>query len=163
VSGVKTLGPGVSFDARLGYYVTPHVGILVGVRGSYGHQDPGCSGDSCNGYSLQVPLMVQFAGTDRTRGVYVEVGIGLGTTYGASTEGAVYKLSSPAELKLGLGYRLAGAGGARRTTTLDLNIGADFGSITSAEISTNAGSYSGSVDGTTHVVVALSVSSHFSL
>lgn len=160
VSGARPLGPGVSFDGRLGYYMTPHIGLVVGLRGSDGHRVPGCGGDSCDGYSVQAPVILQFAGTDRARGVYSEVGVGLGTTYGA---GGVYKLSSPAELKLGLGYRFAGAGGARRTIALDLNLGADIGSITSAEVHTGSGSYSGSVDGNTHLVVALSLISHFSL
>lgn len=30
VPGVGTLGPGLGFDARLGYYVTPHVGFVSG-------------------------------------------------------------------------------------------------------------------------------------
>lgn len=162
VSGVDALGPGISFDVRLGYYATPHVGVLIGFRGSYGHRGKGCS-DSCDGYSLQAPVMLQFAQIDRTRGLYGEIGVGLGTTYGASTKGAVYTLTSPAELKLGAGYRFAGAGGVRRATAVDINLGVDLGSITSAEVHTGGETYSGSVDGTTHLVLALSVISHFSL
>ena len=162
VSGGTTLGPGVSFDVRLGYYPAPHIGILAGFRGSYGHEPAGCGG-SCSGYSLQAPVMVQFAAQDRTRGIYGELGVGLGTTYGGSGGGATYSLSSPVEMKVGFGYRFAGAGGARRSTTLDLNLGTDIGSITSAELHTTDGSYSGKVSGQTHVVVALSAIIHFSL
>lgn len=160
--GVKTLGPGVSFDVRLGYYPASHIGVLVGFRGSYGHEPSGC-GDSCSGYSLQVPVMLQFAAQDRARGIYGEVGLGFGTTYGGTAGGATYSLSSPVEMKLGFGYRFAGSGGARRSTTLDLNLGTDVGSITSAEVHTSNVAYSGKVDGATHVVVALSAIMHFSL
>jgi hypothetical protein len=161
VPGAKTLGPGVSFDVRLGYYPASHLGVLVGFRGSYGHELSGC-GDSCSGYSLQVPVMLQFAAQDRTRGVYGEVGLGFGTTYGGTAGGATYSPSSPVEMKLGFGYRFAGSGGARRSTTLDLNVGMDIGSITSEDVHTADLSYSGKVDGATHVVVALPAIMHFS-
>jgi hypothetical protein len=162
VPGVKALGPGVSFDVRLGYYPVSHVGVLVGFRGSYGHELAGCD-DSCSGYSLQVPIMLQLAAQDRTRGVYGELGVGLGTTYGGAAGGATYSLTSPVEVKVGFGYRFAGSGGARRSTTLDLNLGTDIGSITSEDVHTVDRSYSGKVDGATHVVVALSAIIHFSL
>ena len=74
-----------------------------------------------------------------------------------------YSLSSPAEMKVGFGYRFAGSGGARRSTTFDLNLGVDVGSITSAEVHAAGRSYSGKVDGATHVVLALSAIMHFSL
>ena len=66
-------------------------------------------------------------------------------------------------MKVGFGYRFAGSGGARRSTTLDLNLGVDVGSITSAEVHAAGRSYSGKVDGATHVVLALSAIMHFSL
>lgn len=162
VPGAKTLGPGVSFDVRLGYYPASHIGVLVGFRGSYGHEVSGC-GDSCSGYSLQVPVMLQFAAQDRARGAYGELGVGLGTTYGGAAGGATYSLSSPVEMKVGFGYRFAGSGGARRSTTLDLNLGLDIGSITSEEVRAADLSYSGKVNGATHVVLALSAIMHFSL
>lgn len=77
--------------------------------------------------------------------------------------GATYSLSSPAEMKVGFGYRFAGSGGARRSTTLDLNLGVDVGSITSAEVHAAGRSYSGKVNGAMHVVLALSAIMHFSL
>ncbi|MEA2747503.1 MAG: hypothetical protein QOI41_1646 [Myxococcales bacterium] len=163
VKGVPTLGPGISLDLRVGYYATPHFGILVGFRGSYGHEISGC-GDSCpGGYSLQAPVMLQFISKDRTRGVYVEVGVGLGTTYAGTVGSGSYSLSSPIEMKAGLGYRFPGPGGAGRSATVDLNFGADGGSITSAEVHTKEGTTSAKVDGPTHAVIAMSAIVHFSL
>ena len=162
VPGAKALGPGVSFDVRLGYYPAAHIGLVVGFRGSYGHEVSGCV-DSCSGYSLQVPVMLQLAAQDRTRGIYAELGVGVATTYAGAGGGATYSLSSPAEMKVGFGYRFAGSGGARRSTTLDLNLGVDVGSITSAEVHAAGRSYSGKVDGAMHVVLALSAIMHFSL
>jgi len=165
ISGLRPLGPGVALELRLGYYATPHVGIVTGFRGSFGHELIGCSVCSTNGYSTQVPIIVQLADKDRTHGVYGEVGIGLGTTYsGPAGNGATYSFSSPVELKLGVGYRFAGAHGARPATTADLNVGVDIGSIESAEVRSKSG---GTVTDTssepTHVVVASSLLVHFSL
>jgi len=163
ISGLRPLTPGVTFELRLGYYATPHFGILTGVRASYGHEVLRCS--ECNaGYSTQVPVILQFA-EDRTHGVYGELGLGLATNYsGPAGGGATYSFSSPVEAKLGAGYRFAGAHGARPATTADLNVGVDVGSIGSAELKTKSGSVvSDDGDEPTHVVVALSLLVHFSL
>jgi hypothetical protein len=165
--GASTVGPGVSLDVRLGYYVSPHVGVIVGFRGSYAHEGGMCEDDSkCKGYSLQAPLLLQFARTDRARGLYGEIGVGLGTTYGASGDGYTVKVSSPAELKLGTGYRIAGAGDVARTLTLDMSFGVDIGTMTKVEAqvgSTKLKADIASADHTTHVVLALSLIAHFSL
>ncbi len=162
--GTSTVGPGLAFGLRLGGYATPHFGILVGLRGSFGH-DSGICGDPCDkGYSLQVPVMLQFAQKDRARGLYGEVGLGFGTTYGGSGHGVTYELSSPLELKLGTGYRVSGANGARRSATLDLNFGMDIGALDHAKLTAGTAKYDGSIDKpSTHVVVALSLIAHFSL
>lgn len=162
--GTRTIGPGIAFDLRLGGYATPHVGILVGFRGSFGHDSAIC-GDACDkGYSLQVPVMLQFAQKDRARGLYGEIGLGFGTTYGGSGKGVTYELSSPLELKLGVGYRVAGANGARRNATLDLNFGMDIGKVDHAKLTASTVKYDGSIDdASTHVVVACSLIAHFSL
>ena len=162
--GISTVGPGLAFDLRLGGYATPHFGILVGFRGSFGH-DSGICGDPCDkGYSLQVPVMLQFAQQDRARGLYGEVGLGFGTTYGGSGHGVTYELSSPLELKLGTGYRVSGANGTRRSATLDLNFGMDIGALDHAKLTAGSAKYDGSIDhASTHVVVALSLIAHFSL
>lgn len=165
VPGVRTLGPGASFELALGYYATPHFGILAGIRGSYGHTLRGCSGSCGEGYSYQVPVMFQLAAQDRTRGVYAGAGIGLATTYGGKAgSSASYTMTSPVEAKLALGYRFAGAGGVRPTTTVDLNFGMDIGSIDKVEVQAADGTTaSASGDTPTHVVVALSLLLHSSL
>lgn len=162
--GMRTIGPGITFALGVGVYATPHVGVLVGFRGSYGHKLAGCS-DGCRaGYSLQLPVMVQLAHKDRARGLYGEVGFGLATTYGGSGDGYTYSLSSPVELKFGVGYRLSGANHTRNSRTLDLNVGMDVGEVQRIKVTTDSASYAGAIDGAeAHVVVALSLISHFSL
>ena len=162
--GTSTIGPGIAFDVRLGAYATPRVGILVGFRGSVGH-DSGICGETCNkGYSLQVPVMLQFAQKDRARGLYGEIGLGFGTTYGGSGNGVTYELSSPLELKLGAGYRVSGANGTRRSVTLDLNFDVDIGTVDHAKLTAASKKYDGSIDdASTHAVVAFSLIAHFSL
>ena len=156
--GTPTLGPAISVDVRLGTYVSQHVGLLVGFRGAYGHEISGCGGQShCAGYSVQVPVLLQLAAKDRTQGGYFEIGAGFATTYAGSVAGATYALSSPVELKLGVGARVASQHGA----SVDFNVGMDIGSITSAKIKSGDGSYDGSVDGATHVVLALNLLGHF--
>lgn len=164
IPGLRTLGPGAAFDARLGYYAGAHVGLLVGVRGSYGHTLPGCSGCDA-GYSYQLPVMLQLAAIDRTRGVYVDAGVGLGTTYGGKAgSSASYTMTSAVEAKLGLGYRFGSAGAARSATSFDLNLGVDVGAIDNVEVTTGNGkTSSASGDAPTHAVVAVSLVIHFSL
>lgn len=160
MAGGDALGPGISFDVRLGAYVTPHFGFLGGFRGSYGHKQGGC-GDGCSGYSLQVPLLVQLALKDRNHGLYGELGFGFGTTYGVSGGGTTITFSTPVEFKLGTGYRI---NRPDSSFTADINLGMDVGKMKSADLS--SGSFNGSgpiVDAPTHVVVALSLITHFSL
>jgi len=161
--GMRPIGPGAATELRVGYYATPHFAILMGVRGSYGHELAG-AGSSSQGYSLQAPVLFQIAAKDRTRGVYFDVGVGLGTTYGGSAgSGVTYTLTSPVEGKFGLGYRIGGAGAARSPVSLDFNIGMDVGAIDNVEIETSDGSFSGKGDKPVHVVVACSALLHFSL
>jgi hypothetical protein len=164
ITGLRPLGPGVAFEARLGYYPTSHLGILTGIRASYGHAISGCAG--CDGgYSTQVPVMIQLAATDRTRGFYAEVGVGLATTYaGTIGGGTTYSFSSPVEGKLGFGYRVAGGRGAALATTADFNVGADVGSIDTAEVKTKTGGVlTDKSDQPAHAVIAMSLRLHFSL
>jgi hypothetical protein len=164
VRGTATMGPGVSFDLRLGTYLSPHFGVLVGFRGSYAHSG-GLCGDGCSkGYSYQAPVMLQFAQRDRTRGVYGEMGLGFGTTYGGSGDDFMLQLSTPVEFKSGIGYRLPAANDARRPATLDLNLAMDVGTMRNVKARAGGVSFEGSLDDApTHVVIALSLISHFSL
>jgi hypothetical protein len=165
VSGMRTIGPGASTELRLGYYVSPHFGILLGVRGSYGHALAG-AGDSSTGYSVQVPVLFQIAATDRTRGVYFDFGVGLGTTYGGTAgDGVSYTLTSRVEGKFGIGYRIGGAssGAPRSPFSVDLNLGMDVGAINGVKVETSERSFSDTTDEPVHVALALSALLHFSL
>ena len=164
VEGSESLGRGIALDARAGYYLSKHVGIVGGFRGGLGHRV--CSDDSCHGYSLQLPVMVQYSATNRTRGFYGEAGVGLFTTYSTSAGDATVTVSTPVELKLGAGYCLGGSGRSAldRALSADLRLGVDLGRMTSAEIERGSQSYSGSIDHpTVHVVVALGLMGHFAL
>lgn len=161
--GLRTFSPGVGFDFRFGGYASQHVGLLVGFRGSYGHSGSDCGRGCGKGYSLQVPVLLQLA-QDRTRGLYGEVGLGLGTKFGAADDDAKYSISSPLEFKLGMGYRLAGPNGTRRSATLDMNLGLDIGTMNHMEVTTAGKKLEGSLDDAkTHTVVAFSLIAHFAL
>jgi hypothetical protein len=159
------VSPGISFEARLGHYFTPHVGILGGFRGSYGHTNGLCSGlRACVGYSQQVPVLLQLAHKDRAHGFYGEIGVGLATEYGGTGDGYSFGLTSPAELKLGMGYRIAGAGDIGRAATLDMAFGMDIGEVTKLEAQVGKTKLDADIEKrTTHVVLALSLIAHFSL
>jgi hypothetical protein len=161
--GADIVLPGASLDIRTGYYFG-HVGIVAGVRGSYGHTGGGCSGDSCNGYSLQIPVVVQLA-QDRAHGFYGEIGAGLGSTFAVFNKRATVEVSTPVELKLGAGYRLDPASASMPgASTLDFKLGADLGAMTHADIDADDGKYKGSIaDPQLHVVLAAQVLAHFSL
>ncbi|MDB4935397.1 MAG: hypothetical protein JWP87_2369 [Labilithrix sp.] len=161
----STVAPGLSFEARLGLYVSPHVGILGGFRGSYGHSNGMCSSaDSCKGYSMQAPVLLQFAHKDRAHGLYGEIGVGLATKFGGFGDGYSFALSSPAELKLGMGYRIAGSGDVALPATLDMAMGLDVGEMTQVEAQVGTTKLKADIaERTTHVIVALSLIAHFSL
>lgn len=165
VEGGAPLGAGVALEGRAGYYVTKHIGFVGGFRGSFAHKVSGCAADSCKGYSLQVPLMVQLAAT-RARGAYGEAGVGLFTKYAMSAGDVSAKVSSPVELKLGGGYRIGGSGSSLldRALAADLNLGVDIGRMTGADVQVGSRSASASIDHPTiHVVVAFGVRGHFAL
>jgi hypothetical protein len=63
----------------------------------------------------------------------------------------------------GTGYRIQG-GEVRRTSSLDINLGADIGKVTDAELRVGNKIYAGEVSNATiHVVASLSLIAHFSL
>jgi len=166
VSGTDILGPGVAFDLRVGAYLTRHIGIAAGARFATGHNPYGC-GDACVGYMYQVPVVMQLAAKDRTKGVYGELGLAFATTYSTSRGGVSATVWSPVELKLAFGGRiptLRTAGGGV-VGSLDLFIGADIGTMTSGRVEIGRTSTEGSLDGATtwHAVLSLGVASHFSL
>jgi hypothetical protein len=108
---LSDFGPGEAVTATLGYFVTPHIGLLAAARGSYGHsgfsgcKDPTSSSSTCGGYTLQVPLLVELAPSGRTHGFFADVGVGLLTQYKAYGDAGTLAVTSPIEAKLGVGYR----------------------------------------------------------
>ena len=137
VEGVA-LGAGlVTFDLKLGGYITPHVGILAGVQGGFGALFEGCSGTCSKAVHYQIPIVAQYAFEDRTKGAYLEGGIGIVSTYRASTDSEKnpdqapesLEASAPFDFKLGVGYRIpiSAVRDKVATSAFDLRLGADLG------------------------------------
>jgi len=98
-------------DLEIGAYVTPHLGILGGLRLGYlGYTTAGIC-DACTASTFQLPLVVQYAFEGRQQGAYLEGGLGLLSSVGARTPGSESPLTltagSAADLKLGAGWRFA--------------------------------------------------------
>jgi hypothetical protein len=103
----EAFGPGVPVTALIGYYFTPHLGLLGGVQASVLHVK-GCPSnlDGCDGTTSQVPVIFEYALTDRSRGFYALAGLGLFTHYTLSGGGMRYTLINDVlEAKVGAGYR----------------------------------------------------------
>ena len=84
----------------LGAYVTRHVGVMAGVQGNYGGLTAGCAGDCTSTFSYQIPIVAQYAFEDRSRGVYLEAGLALLTTYAGSTDTKEHPERSPETIKM---------------------------------------------------------------
>lgn len=136
LEGGDVFGPGLGLDLRAGYYMTPHIGIVGGLRLS-SHIVKSCEG--CKGAGIQLPVLVQFAAS-RTRGVYGEAGVGLLSIYAVSKGDTTARIATPVVLELDIGRM--------------------------ASVSANAGksSSSASIDKPTfHVVAAAGLIGHFAL
>lgn len=125
-----------TINAKVGFYVTPQVGIFAGLQGGYGAS----WGDGCNkcinAFSFQLPVQVQYAFADRSRGAYVDGGLAFFTMYGAHTnEGRERSmvLRAPVDVKLGIGYRFGRGATAEKAApqALDLRFGLDLGRFSS--------------------------------
>ncbi len=163
----------VTFDLQLGAYVSQHVGIMAGVRGGYGALIDGCAGSCTKAFAYHLPVVVQYALKDRSRGAYFEGGLALFTTYGGSTDTAsgdspeTLKVSAPIDLKLGAGYRIPMNATPEKaaTTAFDLRFGVDLGQFKSLEYGSVAGSVKGDVLSerqAMHFALGLSAGYHFS-
>lgn len=114
--GELALGSGLgaaiaTVDVEVGVYVTPHVGILGGIRLGYlGYTTAGPC-DGCTASTFQLPLVVQYAFEGRQQGAYLEGGLGLLSAVAARTPGDASPLTlraaAGADVKLGAGYRIA--------------------------------------------------------
>ena len=143
----------VSFDLKLGGYITPHFGLMAGVQAGYGALFDGCSGTCVNAVHYQLPIVAEYAFKDRRRGAYIEGGIGILSTYLASTGDSsddppeTLEVSSPVDFKLGVGYRLPSAASPGKTATsaLDLRLGVDLGQFKKLEYGSIAGDVAGDI------------------
>jgi len=164
----------VTVDLKLGGYVTPHVGIMAGLQVGVGSMWDGCS-DTCGSAGhLQFPIVVQYAFKDRSQGAYVEGGLGLLSTYVASTDSRTQSdvppeklsLSSPVDVKVGVGYRIpvSAARDKASTSAVDIRLAADVGQFRKLAYENIAGSVEGDIASdrqATHFIIGLSAGYHF--
>lgn len=161
--GIDLDGRLTTADIRVGAYVNPHLAILVGFRGGLGSPDKGCAGSCSDLYHFQVPLVAQYAFVDRSRGVYLESGFGIASTYIAKstekdfTQGAPnerLRATAPLDFKVGIGYRYpfggepstAGHDGHASTQALDVRLGLDVGRFSSFAYSVSGKEIAGDID-----------------
>ena len=177
-AAVKDLGLGaalVTFDLKLGGYVTPHLGIMGGLQAGVGSMWEGCVDTCANAGHFQIPVVVQYAFKDRSQGAYVEGGLALLSTYVASTDSKTQSdlppeklaLSSPFDLKLGVGYRIpvSTAKDKPSTSAFDIRLGADVGQFRTVAYENIAGSVEGDIASdrqATHFNIGLSAGYHIS-
>ncbi len=163
----------VTFDLKLGGYVTPHFGLMAGLQVGVGAMWEGCSDTCANAGHFQLPIVAQYAFKDRSQGPYVEGGLGLLSTYVASTDSKTQSdsppeklgLSSPVDVKLGVGYRIpvSAARDKASTSAFDIRLGADFGQFRKLSYETVVGSIEGDIASdrqATHFFVGLSAGYH---
>jgi hypothetical protein len=157
-------------DLKIGAYLSNHVGVMAGVQGGYGGMFSGCAGSCSDAYAYEFPVTLQIALRDRSRGLYFEGGAALVTTYGGSTNPEEdgdespesLQMRSPADLRLGIGYRFAGSSAetSAATSGVELRFGADIGEFKSIDYASLAGSVHGDVASTKqaiHVAAGLSL------
>lgn len=167
--GVDVGAAYVSVDVKAGYFVTSHLGFVAGVRGGYGMTWEGCK--ECSALSVQVPVMAQYAFGDRRHGAYVDGGLALFSTYAAGNpkEGETLSMSTPFDVKLGLGYRVGGQvtrDNPSPRSSLDMRLGLDLGKFASLAYGNAAGEVDGEIAKerqALHYVVGLSAGTSFGL
>jgi hypothetical protein len=145
----KYFGPGAALTLLLGYYVTPHFGVLGGVQASYGHTGhcENRSSDGCIGYTLQVPVVAEYAFRNRQRGVVVLAGLGLLTQYrGIAGADSISFTNGLAEAKLGLAYRFVLTPAEQQTSRgLEINLTTDIGRFSAADLEIRGRRVSGDI------------------
>ncbi len=169
-AGMSSFGPGAGFAVALGFHPMRHFGVLFGFRGSYGHAgfdgcDPNASDASCGGYSLQVPVMLEYDAVDRTRGFFLQGGLGLFTSYHAYGDATTMSFSNDfAEYKAAVGWRFPLRHDEARVSSMGMEIfaGADFGQFASGEVHDVDGDVAGPIDARAwHYTFELGVGTHF--
>jgi hypothetical protein len=167
--GMSSFGPGSAISFLLGFHPTRNFGVVLGLRGSFGHAGfSGCDASSadsgCGGYSLQVPLVLEYDATDRTRGFFLQGGLGLFTSYHAYGDGTTLTFSDTLEYKAQVGWRIPFSRGEARPSSIGLEIfaDADFGQFSNAAVQDPGGDIAGSVAAPVwHYVFELGVGAHF--
>jgi hypothetical protein len=155
-------------NVRVGGYVTPHIGLVSGFQIGGGAFTAGC--DGCKGIAYHLPVVAQYAFTDRSRGAYVEGGLALFSTLSGSGDvnGVSFsqKLSTPIDLKFGIGYRFAPeakmdkAAAAGFDLRFNLDVG-DYKSMAVAIGDTSAEADIAESRRSTHYVMGLSLGYNF--
>lgn len=124
-----------SISGAAGYYFTDHVGALVGLKFGFGAAFE-CPTTCTTASTWQIPVTLQYAFQDRTRGAYLEGGLGLLSGVHMNLKGADanLELTTPVEAKLGAGYRWKSQQGKVTQATL-LYAGVDVGEYSSFTVS----------------------------
>lgn len=169
--GVDVGAAFVSVDVKAGYFFTPHLGFVAGVRGGYGMTWEGCK--ECSALSVQLPVMAQYAFGDRRHGAYVDGGLALFSTYAAGNaqpgKAETLSMATPFDVKLGLGYRVGGKPtheNASPRSSLDMRLGLDVGKFASLAYGNAAGDVDGDIAKERqafHYVIGLSAGTSFGL
>jgi hypothetical protein len=163
VDGVDFSATFAMIDIRIGGYITPHFGVVGGIRGGYGEMTQGCVGRCNRAWNYQLPVLAEYAFVERARGPYVTGGFALLPTYaGSSDEGGSPPMtfSNLADLKLGVGMRFPFVDGSR--TTFDVRVGGDAGKFTGVRIR-EAGGEVADDKRAWHYAVGLDLAVHFAM
>lgn len=147
--------PGAGMSLSFGAYFHRHLGFTAGGRVS-AHSLGGdsctksTSDDGCQAFSVQVPVMLEYAFDTRKQGLYTEAGLGLLTHYffvGRNGGGSVG--NNFGEMKGGLGYRIPASAfaelkGKPSRGSLDFFANVDVGQFD--KVSVHAGDVSANAD-----------------
>jgi hypothetical protein len=157
------------FALRGGYFFSPHVGLIGGVEGGYGHLTTGCSdgsgkdSDECGSVSVKAPVLVQYAVDNRRRGAYFEGGVTAFNFYALTASDQVVTMFSPVDFSAGAGIRAPlSADPKAEPSVLDFHVRADVGMFTSGSYSDSKVSASGDIqDKALHYAITLNVGRQF--
>lgn len=135
---VGQLKPGLALSATAGFFPIAQLGIFVGYRGSVLHLFH--SDTVCGGRTSQIPVVLEYAPEGRTRGLFVDGGVGLLNSVRIDpcfSVDAAETFSNPVTGKLAVGYRR----GVSNTSGwgLEVRLGVDVGSFSSYELEGRTG------------------------
>ncbi len=159
---------------RLGAFVTRHVGLFAGVEGAYGYWVADCKDSdghdstACSSFSLELPVVAEYAFEGRRRGGYVEGGAALFHYRGAvahpdaqTTQSIT--MMSPVDLRLAAGWRIPVGVDAKNPESFrpfDLKLTFDVGEFKSLSVNGQDVDIPSELQAV-HYVVALAVGGQF--